>query len=50
MSNTSDRNPKDGAQSDRLRDQQLAYTTPSRERLQKLRRHPSMMKKYGVLM
>jgi len=35
MSSTSDNNPKDEAQSDRVRDQQLAYTTPSKERLQK---------------
>jgi hypothetical protein len=31
MSNTSNNNPKDEAQSDRIRDQQLAYTTRSKE-------------------
>jgi len=35
MSSTSDDKPKDEAQSDRIRDQQLIYTTSSTERLQK---------------
>jgi len=35
MSITLDNNPNDDAQSDRIRDQQLAYSTPSKERLQK---------------
>lgn len=35
MSSTSDDNPEDDTQSDRIRDQQLTYSTPSKEHLQK---------------